>query len=146
MAGLAGRNWHCGSRPMTNWGRVIGMTFPVCTPWATTRLNFMRRPHWRRNVRGVTGGGRPQPSGNVRVACPDGTARQVLERHRASWQARTGALVEIVTCPPGGDPATDADAWVIEPAALARWADAGRLQPVPTTIRERDDWEDLLGL
>src|SRR5205823_254514 len=87
----------------------------------------------------------PKPFAGVklRIACPDGTARQVLERHRGSWQARTGALVEIVTCPAGGDPATDADAWVIEPAALARWADAGRLQPVPTTIRERDDWEDL---
>lgn len=82
----------------------------------------------------------------LRVACPDGPARRVLERHGRSWQANTGAKLEVTTYPADGEPAADADVWVIEPAALARWADAGRLQPVPRAIRERDDWEDLLGL
>ncbi len=48
---LAGRSWHCGSRPMRNWDKVTGMVFPSIFPGVnTTRLSFMERPHscrWR---------------------------------------------------------------------------------------------------
>jgi hypothetical protein len=41
MAWLAGRSWQSGSRPIKNFGKAMGMTFPVWTPDATTKLTFM---------------------------------------------------------------------------------------------------------
>jgi hypothetical protein len=41
MAALAGRNWHWASRPMTNWGTVMGIAFPAWTPPSTIRRSFM---------------------------------------------------------------------------------------------------------
>src|SRR5438477_4654736 len=42
MTGLAGRRWHCGSRPITNWASVMGMTLPSHLPAVRTlRLIFM---------------------------------------------------------------------------------------------------------
>src|SRR3954462_1362699 len=44
IAWLAGRSWHCGSRPIRNCGPGIGIIFPWWTPDATTRLTFMVVP------------------------------------------------------------------------------------------------------
>src|SRR5262249_16441725 len=46
ITGLVGRNWHCGSRPITNWGSVTGIACPLAFPSdITTRLTFMGGPH-----------------------------------------------------------------------------------------------------
>src|SRR5262245_30300544 len=42
MSALAGRRLHSGSRPITNWANLIGMTCPCALPAVvTTKLSFI---------------------------------------------------------------------------------------------------------
>jgi multiple sugar transport system substrate-binding protein len=85
------------------------------------------------------------------VACPGDPSARVVGSYGRAWASRAGAEVRVVTYDPkaGPDAVPDADAWVIEPADLPRWADAGRLRAVPEAYtRPRTDygWQDLLPL
>jgi multiple sugar transport system substrate-binding protein len=84
----------------------------------------------------------------VRVACPAGPAATVVERYARPWASQKGARLEVIRSDPlSGPPQGNADAWVIAPAELARWANDGRLLPVPANLAKADDpfaWGDLL--
>ncbi|HXG11483.1 MAG TPA: extracellular solute-binding protein [Gemmataceae bacterium] len=67
----------------------------------------------------------------LRVACPDDLPARIVELYGKAWGRREGATVEVERYPPGGSPPAEADVWVIAPAELGRWADAGKLRPVP---------------
>jgi multiple sugar transport system substrate-binding protein len=85
----------------------------------------------------------------VRVACPGEPAESVVRDHSRAWAARQGARVEVVHYDPARGPegAAEADVWVIRTAELARWAAAGKLQPLPEAIPQPDSpyqWRNLL--
>ena len=85
----------------------------------------------------------------VRVACPGEPAESVVRSHSRAWAARQGARVKVLPYDPdrGPEGAAGADAWVIRPAELPRWAAAGRLQPLPETLTRADSpyqWRNLL--
>src|SRR5688572_16091682 len=68
----------------------------------------------------------------LRVAAPDGPARELLRRHGAAWANATGATLAPVPPPAGDDPA--ADLLLLPPAELPRWAAAGKLRPLPQPV------------
>lgn len=78
--------------------------------------------------------GGPSPAVTVlRVACPDDVPATVVARYGAGWASAAGVRLEVVRYDPQAGPGAGpaADAWVIAPAQLARWAAAGDLLPVP---------------
>jgi ABC-type glycerol-3-phosphate transport system substrate-binding protein len=82
----------------------------------------------------------------VRVACPDETTAELIDRHGANgWGQRQNAQVKVLRYAAGAEP-PEADAWVIRPAELGRWASVGRLQPVPDTLLQDEafGWGRLL--
>jgi multiple sugar transport system substrate-binding protein len=98
---------------------------------------------------------RPFDGVTLRVACPGEPAKGVVERYGRAWAARKGVRLEAAAYdPPSGPEAVaGADLWLIEPAALGRWAAADRLAPLPDEyMRERGearpkyDWAGLLPL
>jgi multiple sugar transport system substrate-binding protein len=87
----------------------------------------------------------------LRVACPTGAAAATVARHSRAWAARNGAHVETVPYGPQADPAPATDAWIIEAADLPRWANAGRLCPLPDSYQSLSpsnsyEWGDVLPL
>jgi multiple sugar transport system substrate-binding protein len=99
---------------------------------------------------------RPYDGAAVKVACPGEAAKRVVERFGRDWARRQGVSLEAVTydAPSGPEAVAGADVWLIEPAALGRWAAADRLEPVPDDTtrdragdgRPRYDWAGLLPL
>src|SRR5262245_54497834 len=83
----------------------------------------------------------------LRVACPSGLGQLVAVQSRP-WASRQQADVRVVEYDRKKGPAgTGADIWVIRPAELPRWAEAGRLAVVPESLvrrQERFDWGSLL--
>ncbi|HZT81774.1 MAG TPA: extracellular solute-binding protein [Gemmataceae bacterium] len=95
-------------------------------------------------------GGTAKPYDGVvlKVACPGDPAAAAVGRYSRPWAAKTGAKVEVVRYDPAGDPPA-ADAWVLAPAEMPRWAAAGKLLAVPDATRARDAaarWQGLLPL
>jgi ABC-type glycerol-3-phosphate transport system substrate-binding protein len=85
----------------------------------------------------------------IRVACPPGPAAEVLRVYSKGWQARNHAEVQIEEYGAEGPEARGADVWVIAPAELGRWADAGKLAPLPDDFQQTEDpfaWNGLLPL
>ena len=88
----------------------------------------------------------PHAGRTVRVACPNDAAAAVVEQHGGNgWGQREGAKVQVLRYEPGTEP-PEADAWVIAPAELGRWAAAGQLQPVPESYLKDGSygWNRLL--
>ena len=85
----------------------------------------------------------------IRVACPADAPAAVMLLWSKGWQGRNNADLEVVPYAADGPEATHADAWIIAPADLGRWANAGRLAPVPDELLEPDSpfaWNGLLPL
>jgi ABC-type glycerol-3-phosphate transport system substrate-binding protein len=81
----------------------------------------------------------------LRVACPGEPAATIVARYGPTWAHAAGASVEVV----GMDQADTADAWVLTPAEMPRWAQAGRLLPAPPQYTAEDGaygWSALLPL
>lgn len=94
----------------------------------------------------------PAPAGTaLRVACPAGPVEAVLRGQCRTWASKSGIKVEIVPTPPGADRAVgpSADVWILPPAEMPRWVDAGYLLPVPNVVQARGNeylWDSLLPL
>src|SRR5262249_54896211 len=81
ISGLAGRRWHCGSRPTRNCGSLISIVLPSCLPAVnTSRLSFISRPFTtevkaKERVKPVAHQGRsgitPGPASLPGGACPN---------------------------------------------------------------------------
>jgi multiple sugar transport system substrate-binding protein len=87
----------------------------------------------------------------VRVACPGELAARLLQRHGRAWASQSGAKLEIVDFDPAGNPAADADLWLLPPARMPYFASQKLLRPLPDTYtaltpENRLGWEDLLPL
>jgi multiple sugar transport system substrate-binding protein len=83
----------------------------------------------------------------LRVACPAGPAEELVKSFSRPWASRRNVTVEVTAYDPTAGPDPAADAWVIAPAELGRWAVAGRLLPVPQELLDRTagfGWKDLL--
>jgi multiple sugar transport system substrate-binding protein len=102
---------------------------------------------------------RPFEGAALKVACPGEPGRAVVERYGRSWATREGVRLEAATydAAAGPESVAGADLWLIEPAALGRWAAAGRLAPLPDAYmhdhpgagadgRPPYDWAGLLPL
>jgi multiple sugar transport system substrate-binding protein len=79
----------------------------------------------------------------LKIACPAGAPKRVLERYGKPWAATHHARLEFV------DPDRDADVRIIPPVSLPRLAEAGQLTPVPDTFRSPENgfgWMNLLPL
>jgi multiple sugar transport system substrate-binding protein len=76
----------------------------------------------------------------------------VVTRYGRPWASRNGAELKVVGFDPQAAPPAESatDVWIIPPAALAAWAAAGKLLPVPDAYtRLRDSpyaWDNLLPL
>src|SRR5437868_7679528 len=81
----------------------------------------------------------------LKIACPVGTASQVIERYSKVWVLETGAEVRLL--PVAGDQEPPpADMWIIPAARMPHFAAAGRIQPVPQAYTERGHeyfWDNL---
>jgi ABC-type glycerol-3-phosphate transport system substrate-binding protein len=73
---------------------------------------------------------------NLTVACPDGPARLLVQRHGAGWARATGANLKFV---PPAESATGADILVFTAPELPHWAGTGALAPVPAGDAESGD-------
>jgi multiple sugar transport system substrate-binding protein len=95
----------------------------------------------------------------LKVACPGAPSRSVVQRYGRGWATREGVRLEVAAYDPqtGPEAVAGADLWLIEPAALGRWAAADRLTPLPDDYaRERPaadadgrpvyDWAGLMPL
>jgi multiple sugar transport system substrate-binding protein len=87
----------------------------------------------------------------VTVACPGEPAASVVHRYGQIWGAQTGARVKVVSydVASGPESGTSADLWVVSPARMPHWADAGKLQPLPRDLLQRDAayaWQNVLPL
>jgi ABC-type glycerol-3-phosphate transport system substrate-binding protein len=93
----------------------------------------------------------PQFTGlTLTVACPGDPAAAVVRTFSKAWQGRTGARVAVSNYDLAKGPGdVEADVWVVPPAELPRWADAGALTPLPGFFKDRDNaygWTGLLPL
>jgi multiple sugar transport system substrate-binding protein len=82
----------------------------------------------------------------IRVACPGEPAHAMIDRYSRRWASSVGARVEVVDYARGSEP-PEADVWIVQPAEMPRWANAGRLLPVPdeyTAPAAKYDWGDVL--
>ncbi len=99
----------------------------------------------------------PRPFAGITLvaACPGEPARTIVERYGRAWATREGVNLKLASFGALDDPAgvADADLWLIEPAALGRWAAADRLTPLPDDYtrgrvgsdgRRGYDWSGIL--
>jgi multiple sugar transport system substrate-binding protein len=102
---------------------------------------------------------RPFDTVTLKVACPGEPARTIVERYGRGWATHEGVRLDLATYEPsvGPDSVAGADAWLIEPAALGRWAAADKLEPLPDAYTQEHptaaadgrpayDWAGLLPL
>jgi multiple sugar transport system substrate-binding protein len=86
----------------------------------------------------------------VTVACPGEPAATIVQRYGRIWASRTGATVKVVPygASAGPDSATAADLWILSPARMPQWADAGKLCLVPPELIENTQyaWQNVLPL
>jgi ABC-type glycerol-3-phosphate transport system substrate-binding protein len=86
----------------------------------------------------------------IRVACSGDPSAAVVSTASKAWQGRHQATVEVVCYDRTKGPSSvEADVWILEPAELPRWADAGALAPLPETYTTRENaytWTALLPL
>jgi multiple sugar transport system substrate-binding protein len=86
----------------------------------------------------------------LRIACPGDPAAPVVRQFAPGWARRNGARVEVVTYDPKDPPSSvsNADAWILPPWRLGRWAASGDLLPDPETHTGRASfaWTYLLPL
>jgi multiple sugar transport system substrate-binding protein len=110
---------------------------------------------------GVTGCGRratapPRPEKRfqgtmVTVACPGEPVATVVQRYGRMWTSQTGAALKVVPydASTGPNARLAADLWIVSPARMPHWADAGGLCPVPADLIERNPpyaWQNVLPL
>lgn len=72
----------------------------------------------------------------------------MIDRYSRRWASSAGARVEVVDYARRSEP-PEADVWIVEPAEMPRWANAGRLLTVPheyTAPAEKYDWGNVLPL
>ena len=97
---------------------------------------------------------RPEETGKrfggavLRVACPDEAARAAVVQYGSAWASASGGRLETALYDPVTGAPPEADVWVLEAAALPRWAAAGRLTPLPDGVRDDPAvaWGGLLPL
>lgn len=87
----------------------------------------------------------------VTVACPGEPAATVVQRYGQLWASQMGARVKVVRYDAAAGPQADAhaDLWIVSPARMPHWADAGQLQPVPEDLIQKDTayaWQNILPL
>jgi multiple sugar transport system substrate-binding protein len=87
----------------------------------------------------------------VTVACPGEPAATVVNRYGQIWAGQTGARVNVVPydAATGPESVASADLWVLSPARMPYWADAGKLQPVPDDLLQAGAafaWQNVLPL
>ena len=84
----------------------------------------------------------------LRVACPNETARAAVREHGRAWESASGGRLETILYDPVAATPPEADLWVLEAAQLPRWAAAGRLAPLPASVRDDPGvaWGGLLPL
>src|SRR5262249_51416750 len=126
---------------------------------ARTRTTFVGLALATLTLAGVAGCGvrpssplppaRPFAGAVVRVACPGDPSAEVVARYGKAWASQAGVSLEIVRYDPATGPEVGptADAWIIRPPQLARWASTGKLQPLPreyTASESPSGWDKLL--
>jgi multiple sugar transport system substrate-binding protein len=83
----------------------------------------------------------------LRLACPK-NQESLLREYALPWARVQGARIETVPYdPPFPAESPDADIWVLLPAELPRWAEAGQLHPVPEALTRTGNpyrWRGLL--
>jgi multiple sugar transport system substrate-binding protein len=85
----------------------------------------------------------------LKIACPGEPSAAVVKRYGQGWASTHSAKLEIVRVPDTESPGDreGIDLWIIPTPALPRLASAGRVQPIPEKILERDSgyqWQSLL--
>jgi multiple sugar transport system substrate-binding protein len=75
----------------------------------------------------------------------------VVRRYGQIWASRTGARIQVVAYDPAAESETGppADLWVVSPAQMPHWANAGELWPVPETLTNGTTgyaWQNLFPL
>jgi multiple sugar transport system substrate-binding protein len=93
----------------------------------------------------------PYAGTTVRVSCPGDPSAAVVARYGQSWAAEAAAKIEIVRYDLNAGPelGPPADVWIIPPASMPRWANAGKLHAVPqeyTSASGKYAWGNLLSL
>src|SRR5262249_18546444 len=73
----------------------------------------------------------------------------ILSRYGSAWASETGGKLEIVGCDvsTGSEAGSATDLWIIPPARMPYWANAGKLRPIPPQAATADkefDWENIL--
>jgi ABC-type glycerol-3-phosphate transport system substrate-binding protein len=94
---------------------------------------------------------KPFQAVTLTVACPGEPAATVVRRYSQIWASRTGARIVVVPYDPATEPESGppADLWVVSPARMPHWANAGKLWPVPETLTQGTTgyaWQNLLPL
>ena len=85
----------------------------------------------------------------LKIACPGEPSATVVKRYGQGWASAHSAKLEIVRVPDTESPGDreGIDLWIIPTPGLSRFASAGRTQPIPEKILERDSgyhWQSLL--
>lgn len=78
---------------------------------------------------------KPHDGVTLTLSCPDAAFAQAIEPMVRSWEARTGAVVNLSRDPMKPDDATDLA--VIPVGALGAWAEPGQLAPLPPRLRNQ---------
>jgi multiple sugar transport system substrate-binding protein len=94
---------------------------------------------------------KPVQEVTLTVACPGEPAATVVRRYGQLWASRTGTRIQVVSYDPATEPETGppGDLWVVSPARMPHWANAGKLWPVPETLTNGTAayaWQNLLPL
>lgn len=71
----------------------------------------------------------------LRVACPDAATAAAVAQYGGGWANRCGVRLAAGVYDRAASP-PDADVWVLEAAELPRLAAAGKLAPLPATVRD----------
>jgi multiple sugar transport system substrate-binding protein len=90
----------------------------------------------------------PHAGVTLRVACPDQTTANLVQRHSRGWAGGQRATVQVVPWRAGQAPPV-ADIWIVSAGEMPHWAAAGKLQPVPNSLTAPEapyGWKSLLPL
>jgi multiple sugar transport system substrate-binding protein len=94
---------------------------------------------------------RPYEGFVLRIACPGEPATSVVPRFGRGWATRSGASIRVEqrSIVPDPSAAGHVDVWIIRPAELPRWVQAGWALPVPRLYSHPHQpyaWQDLLAI